>query len=299
MTVLEVIRVITSIISNNKSRKYQKEEIMKLKLTEVKLDSDLQARAALNETVVQEYTEVIREGGVMPPVTVFHDGTQYHLADGWHRYFAHKSAGFAEIDADIKEGTRRDAILYSVSANDKHGLRRSNADKRKAVLVLLEDFEWSEWNDVKIATQCGVSSMFVGKLRKEINGDEVPAQRIVKRGDKEYKMDVAKIGKPTIESDVPVEDDEYYEEDKLEEMATEFKAIAERNEELEAKLAVKLMDGTPEEKKQAQAIIEEQAERIKSLEAQVKGLTASRDSYQLKNAELLKQVNYWKKQAQK
>jgi len=271
---------------------------MKLKLTDVKLDSGLQARAALSETVVQEYTEVVREGGKMPPVTVFHDGTEYHLADGWHRYFAHKGAGFAEIDADIKEGTRRDAILYSVSANDKHGLRRSNADKRKAVLVLLEDFEWSEWNDVKIATQCGVSSMFVGKLRKEINGDEVPAQRIVKRGDKEYVMDTKKIGsrEETVEDQIPEYDEQ---EEKLEEMATEFKAIAERNEELEARLAVKLMDGTPEEKKQAQSIIEEQAERIKSLEAQVKGLTSSRDAYQLKNAELIKQVNYWKKQAQK
>jgi ParB-like chromosome segregation protein Spo0J len=269
---------------------------MKLKLTEVKLDSGLQARAALSESTVQEYTEVIREGGVMPAVTVFHDGTEYHLADGWHRYFAHKSAGFPEIEADIKEGTRRDAILYAVSANDKHGLRRSNADKRKAVLVLLEDFEWSEWNDVKIATQCGVSSMFVGKLRKEINGDEVPAQRIVKRGDKEFIMNTDKIGR-VLEKQDPAP--EYDEEDKLEEMATEFNAIAQENEELRTKLALQIMDGTPEEKKQAQAIIEEQAERIKSLEAQVKGLTASRDAYQLKNAELIKQVNYWKKQAQK
>ena len=71
------------------------------------------------------------------------------------------------------------------------------------------------------------------------------------------------------------------------------------NEELKAQIAVGLMEGTAEDKKKAQEIIEEQAERIKSLEAQVKGLTASRDSYQLKNAELLKQVNYWKKQAQK
>jgi hypothetical protein len=267
---------------------------MKLKLTDVKLDSGLQARAALNETVVQEYTEVIREGGKMPPVIVFHDGTAYHLADGWHRYFGHKGAGFTEIEADIKEGTRRDAILYSVSANDKHGLRRSNLDKRKAVMVLLEDFEWNEWSDTKIATQCGVSVMFVGKLRKENNGGEAPTQRIVKRGDKEFVMNTEKIGR------VLEQEPEYDEnEEKLEEMATEFQAIAERNEELEARLAVGLMDGTPEEKQKAQSIIEEQVERIKSLEAQVKGLTASRDAYQLKNAELIKQVSYWKKQAQK
>ena len=111
-------------------------------------------------------------------------------------------------------------------------------------------------------------------------------------------MDTKKIGsrEETVADQVPEYDEQ---EEKLEEMATEFKAIAERNEELEARLAVGLMEGSPEEKKQAQSIIEEQAERIKSLEAQVKGLTASRDAYQLKNAELIKQVNYWKKQAQK
>jgi len=100
----------------------------------------------------------------------------------------------------------------------------------------------------------------------------------------------------------PKEDPEPFideKEQKIEEMATEFKAIAEENEELKAQIAVGLMEGTAEDKKKAQEIIEEQAERIKSLEAQVKGLTASRDAYQLKNADLLKQVNYWKKQAQK
>jgi chromosome segregation ATPase len=164
-------------------------------------------------------------------------------------------------------------------------------------MVLLEDFEWNEWSDTKIATQCGVSVMFVGKLRKENNGGEVPTQRIVKRGDKEFVMNTEKIGSAKKEQDPAIP--EYDEnEEKLEEMATEFQAIAERNEELEARLAVGLMDGTPEEKQKAQSIIEEQAERIKSLEAQVKGLTASRDAYQLKNAELIKQVNYWKKQAQ-
>ena len=33
--------------------------------------------------------------------------------------------------------------LHSVGANATHGLRRSNADKRRAVVLLLEDEEWS------------------------------------------------------------------------------------------------------------------------------------------------------------
>jgi len=265
-----------------------------MKLTEIKVDGGLQSRSKINEEVIKEYTEVIRNDGKMPPVIVFNDGTTYHLADGWHRYFAHKQAGFADIEADIREGTRRDAVLYSVGANNSHGLRRTNADKKKAVMTLLEDFEWSEWNNAEIAKACGVSAMFVGNLRKNLD-KEVPKIRKVKRGDTEYELDTTNLG-------TKAQDPEYVfdeNEEKLEEMATEFKAIAEENEELKAKLAVGLMEGNAEDKKKATEIIDEQRALIKSLEAQVKGLTASRDAYQIKNAELIKQVNYWKKQAQK
>jgi hypothetical protein len=273
-------------------------KIVKIRLDKIKVDGDLQVRDKINEDAVREYAEVIREGGKMPPVTVFFDGKTYHLADGWHRFFAHKQAAFAEIEAEVHDGTRRDAILFALSANDKHGLRRTNADKRRSVLVLLEDFEWSEWNNTKIAEVCGVSATFVDKIRKETN-TPTPATRKVSRDGVEYEMDTSKMGKKSKE---PKEDPEPVideKEQKIEEMATEFKAIAEENEELKAQIAVGLMEGTAEDKKKAQEIIEEQAERIKSLEAQVKGLTASRDAYQLKNADLLKQVNYWKKQAQK
>ena len=265
-----------------------------MKLTEINIDSGLQSRAEMSNEVILEYIQIIRNGGKMPPVIVFNDGTKYHLADGWHRYFAHKQAGFADIEADIREGTRRDAVLYSVGANNSHGLRRTNADKHKAVMTLLDDFEWSEWNNAEIAKACGVSAMFVGNLRKDFE-KEIPQVRKVKRGDTEYTLDTTNLGTKVQEPEYVFDENE----EKLEEMATEFKAIAEENEELKAKLAVGLMEGTAEDKKKATEIIDEQRALIKSLEAQVKGLTASRDAYQIKNAELIKQVNYWKKQAQK
>lgn len=273
--------------------------IQKIKLEKIKVDGDLQVRDKIIEDAVREYADVIRNGGKMPPVTVFFDGKAYHLADGWHRYFAHKQAAFPEIEADVREGTRRDAILYAVSANDKHGLRRTNADKRRAVLVLLEDFEWSEWNNTKIAEVCGVSATFVDKIRKEMN-TVTPTTRKVSRGGVEYEMDISKMGKRDLTKWDPLPEPVIDETaQKIEEMATEFQAIAEENEALKAKLAVNAMDASEEEKQSAQELIDELRATIKGLEAQVKSLTASRDSYQLKNAELLKQVNYWKKQVQK
>ena len=272
-------------------------KLEKIRLEKIKVDGDLQVRDKINEDAVREYADVIRGGGKMPPVTVFFDGKSYHLADGWHRFFAHKQAAFPEIEAEIHDGTRRDAILFALSANDKHGLRRTNADKRRSVLVLLEDFEWSEWNNTKIAEVCGVSATFVDKIRKETN-TPTPATRKVSRDGVEYDMDTSKMGKKSKKEPDPdpVIDEK---EQKIEEMATEFQSIAEENESLKAKLAVKSMDVSEEDKQSAQELIDELRATIKSQEAQIKGLTASRDAYQQKNAELLKQVNYWKKQVQK
>ena len=272
-------------------------KLEKIRLEKIKVDGDLQVRDKINEAAVREYADVIRGGGKMPPVTVFFDGKSYHLADGWHRFFAHKQAAFPEIEAEIHDGTRRDAILFALSANDKHGLRRTNADKRRSVLVLLEDFEWSEWNNTKIAEVCGVSATFVDKIRKEMN-TPTPTTRKVTRDGVEYDMDTSKMGKKSKKEPDPdpVIDEK---EQKIEEMATEFQSIAEENESLKAKLAVKSMDVSEEDKQSAQELIDELRATIKSQEAQIKGLTASRDAYQQKNAELLKQVNYWKKQVPK
>ena len=138
---------------------------MTMKIDEIRIDGGTQPRTSLNEDTVAEYAEALADGAIMPEVVVYFDGVDHWLADGYHRYFAHRKIGETEIDADIRDGTRRDAVLCSASANIKHGLRRTNEDKRKAVTTLLKDAEWSLWSDSEIARQCGVSHPFVGGLR--------------------------------------------------------------------------------------------------------------------------------------
>src|SRR5690606_6247751 len=96
------------------------------------------------------------------------------------------------------QGTQRDAKLYSVGANDKHGLRRSNEDKRNAVLTLLNDTEWSKWSDNQIAKACGVAHSFVGRVRSSLvsESSEKPQDRTytTKHGT-EAVMNTASIGK--------------------------------------------------------------------------------------------------------
>ena len=116
-------------------------------LSQIRCDGGTQPRAAIDDATVNEYVEDMKNGANFPAVTVFYDGADYWLADGFHRLEASIKAGFSEINTLVKQGTRRDAVLYSVGANAKHGLRRSNADKRRAVTTLLEDSEWSQWSN--------------------------------------------------------------------------------------------------------------------------------------------------------
>ena len=159
---------------------------------------DIQQRAESNKHVIREYSDMLQNGATFPPVVTFSDGTDYWLADGFQRCEASLKAGQKVIQAEVRQGTRRDALLYAASANATHGLRRTNADKRRAVATLLQDDEWREWSDRVIARHCGVDHKFVGKLRGELSGDipryEEPKERTVQRGDTTYKMNTENIG---------------------------------------------------------------------------------------------------------
>jgi hypothetical protein len=156
-------------------------------------------------TVVADDAEAIRDGATFPPVVVFYDGADHWLADGFHRLAAHVAASQEAIAADIREGTQRDAILYSVSANATHGLRRSTEDKQNAILVLLRDPEWSRWSDREMAKQCDVDHKTVGKLR--IVTGEIPTERKfkTKHGSVATMSVGSKADEETVAGEIPSE----------------------------------------------------------------------------------------------
>ena len=100
-------------------------------------DTAAQIRAdGTDPQVVGDYAEAMEQGAVFPPVVLFHDGADYFAADGFHRIAAAETIGRGTVLADVRQGTRRDAILHAVGANADHGLRRSQSDRRNAVLTL-------------------------------------------------------------------------------------------------------------------------------------------------------------------
>jgi hypothetical protein len=136
-------------------------------------DGGAQMRVEMSVGTVNDYAEDMLKGAVFPPVIVYFDGTDYWSGDGFHRIEAARKIEREDILAEVRAGTQRDAILCGVSANSTHGLRRTQADKRRAVEKLLTDPEWARGSDRKIAEATKVDHKTVGKIRRELSG-EIP-----------------------------------------------------------------------------------------------------------------------------
>lgn len=170
---------------------------MNLSIKQIRTDGGTQSRAQLDWVAIDEYAGAMRSGDIFPPIVVFYDGADYWLADGFHRILSAEKADISDLAVDVHQGTRRDAILYSVSANADHGVRRTNRDKRQAVTMLLNDVEWQGWSNYTVGHKCGVSESLVRSIRESIyalNADKPVARKVTRNG-KTYTQNTSNIGK--------------------------------------------------------------------------------------------------------
>jgi hypothetical protein len=175
----------------------------------VRADAQAQPRTSIDTELIGEYAEAMMAlGATFPPLVVFRDGDVYWLADGFHRFYAYKGCQTAEVECDVREeldGERglRATILYSVGANAVHGVRPTNEDKRRAVMKLLGDPEWSKWPDGEIARRCGVGDALVASLRPN-------EPRTFNHGNagKPATMNTTESGRYRVETDPPEESDQ-------------------------------------------------------------------------------------------
>jgi hypothetical protein len=149
---------------------------MLLEIAKIRTDGGTQARASVPEATLEEYVQALIAKAVFPPVVVFYDGEYYWLADGFIRREAHVRNGRTEIEADVRPGTLRDAILYAAGANAEHGLSRTNEDKRRAVEMLLADEEWASRSNRWVAEAARVSHHLVASMRPSLPGGNSPTR---------------------------------------------------------------------------------------------------------------------------
>jgi hypothetical protein len=142
---------------------------MQLNIDSIRIDGGTQPRAKLRDDVINEYADLMRSGTVFPPVTVFHDGQDYWLADGFHRLRAWRDSRPNEpIEAEVIPGTLADARWYSYGVNQTHGLRRTNEDKEGAVRAALQHPNAATLSSRQIAEHCGVGETTVRRYRQQL-----------------------------------------------------------------------------------------------------------------------------------
>lgn len=153
----------------------------KVFVEDIKINGDTQPRVSIDISAVDDYAASYEAGKELPPVVVFNDGVDLWLADGFHRWHAARKALMSQVDAEVLEGTRMDAQWHAIAANQTHGIRRTNADKRRSVKMGLSINP--EWSDCMIADHVGVSHELVRTTRSSLaDSASQPTSRVTKGG---------------------------------------------------------------------------------------------------------------------
>lgn len=134
-----------------------------LELDKICMDSETQPRVAMSPDLVIEYSQKMMQGEEFPPVSVVHDGSNYWLYDGFHRCCAAKNILRGRIAAEVREGTKQDAVWLSLAANKAHGMRRKRKDRINAICRAIE--MGHDKSNKDLALHLGVNSKTIGNYR--------------------------------------------------------------------------------------------------------------------------------------
>jgi hypothetical protein len=146
------------------------------------IDPKYQTRVQMNQEAIVAYADAIMQAECwpFPPIQIVNQV----VVDGFHRIAAAKQVINApgtptelrkallaipckrvEVDPGIKDISDL-ALRSALAANQKHGLRPSNADKKRAVNLALNS--WPDKSDREIAKLTGCSHTFVSNFRGEL-----------------------------------------------------------------------------------------------------------------------------------
>ena len=170
----------------DESRAPSSAEIKRLEIAELVYDDpQCQARVELQPEAIDEYAERYADGDMspMPPISIFMVGKRPYVVDGFHRVYGAIKAERGWIDAVIVgEGDLDLARLHATMSNQAHGIRRTAADKERAVRLYLDNPIGGEQSSRQIAKDVGVSHPFVSKVRAEWEREHDAAQPERRRG---------------------------------------------------------------------------------------------------------------------
>lgn len=268
-----------------------------LEISKIKKGS--QIREKLNEETIQRYADHLSNGGIFPAITVFFDGSDYWLGDGWHRVVAHNRIGLLTILEQVELGGEREAFLYALSANSEHGLPRTNADKRRAVEMALADAELAKLSTRKIAELCAVSNALVSEVQNGITPEIKTTKN--KENNNLPKQSVLTVNSE-IESVNRLQSENLHEDQFVSDLEhdeyTEIDALKDQISDLQDHIAIQhIPDGA--ERQEANDLISSLRSEIKILKATLDAVLISRNTLMVENKSLMDQCAMQRKQLKK
>lgn len=165
-----------------------------LRIADIRRDGGTQPRAGLDELHVNDLVAALAAGETLPPVDVMYDGATYWLYDGYHRVEATSRAGKYTVLAVIHQGDQVAAQWASYAANSRHGLKRTNEDKRRAVLAALRHPNAAEMSNRALAAHVGVDESMVRDHRAKLEATAGIPQSTTRTGADGRTINTANIG---------------------------------------------------------------------------------------------------------
>jgi hypothetical protein len=224
----------------------------------------------------------MQRGEKFPPIIIFQEGENNYIGDGHHRVYACIKIGAPSIECEVNTGGVRQAKLYSTGSNFDHGLTRSNADKERAVAMLLDDIEYGEWADDKIAKHVHVDRKTVVAIRARLDKPGKATKKVVvgeqiRDRSSTYKEKEEPAAEPAAEPQGIT-------------LQEAYDSLLIENQFLRDKLALGMAEGTEEEKTLLADTLQSLRDELALKEITVNALKISRDTFQRENAEMMKQL---------
>lgn len=145
-------------------------EVVDFPLVRIAADTAAQTRVMLDTAKVSEYAALMQEPELLadfPPILLVQDadGT-IRISRGYTRVAAARVAGLTTFRAIVRQGNTRDAIVWALGDNARHGNPRTQADLMHELDMVLCDPELSKWSDREIAKRVHCTHRTVGLRRK-------------------------------------------------------------------------------------------------------------------------------------
>lgn len=246
----------------------------------------------------QALVDSVTNNGVINPITTY----EGMVLDGWHRFNAANEAGVACPMVELGDV---DPQAFVIAQNKD----RRHIAQGQIALAVAAVYQWKPAHREKAAPGAGLSktteemASLAGvseRTMRQAKAVEAKATPKVKEAVKAGEISVKKAAEiaqlPAKEQAAalvaPKTPAVAYDpaEDEADEKAETILILAEENEELRARLAVGLMEGTDDEKAEAAQTIADLRAQVKTLEAEAVALRSSRDHYQREASELRKQI---------